>query len=343
MKAIVYAEHGGPEVLKYVEVAEPVAGVGEVLVRVRACALNHLDLWLRRGIPSLKIPLPHIPGSDISGEVARVGAGVTNVKVGDRVMLQPGISCGICEKCAAGDDNLCASYRIFGETVDGGCAEFVAAPAGNFVAIPEGVSFEEAAAFPLVSLTAWHMLFARARLKPAETVLVLAAGSGVGTAAVQIAKAAGARVIATAGSDAKLARARELGADEVINHSTQKIATEVRKLTGKRGVDVVFEHVGEATWNESVRSLVPGGRLVTCGATTGFNGAVDIRYLFTRQISLLGSFMGSKADLLAAVEFLKRGLLKPVIDVVLPLEACAEAHRRLENREQFGKVVLRVG
>jgi NADPH:quinone reductase-like Zn-dependent oxidoreductase len=342
MKAIVYAEHGGPEVLKYVEVAEPVAGVGEVLVRVRACALNHLDLWLRRGIPSLKIPLPHIPGSDISGEVARVGAGVTNVKVGDRVMLQPGISCGICAKCAAGDDNLCASYRIFGETVDGGCAEFVAAPAGNCVAIPEGVSFEEAAAFPLVSLTAWHMLFARARLKPAETVLVLAAGSGVGTAAVQIAKAAGARVIATAGSDAKLAKARELGADEVINHSTQKIATEVRKLTGRRGVDVVFEHVGEATWNESVRSLVPGGRLVTCGATTGFNGAIDIRYLFTRQISLLGSFMGSKADLLAAVEFLKRGLLKPVIDVVLPLEKCAEAHRRLENREQFGKVVLRV-
>ncbi len=217
-----------------------------------------------------------------------------------------------------------------------------AAPAGNCIPIPEGVSFEEAAAFPLVSLTAWHMLFARARLKPAETVLVLAAGSGVGTAAIQIAKAAGARVIATAGSDAKLARARELGADEVINHSTEKISAEVRRLTGKRGVDVVFEHVGEATWSESVRSLMPGGRLVTCGATTGFNGAIDIRYLFTRQISLLGSFMGSKADLLAAVEFLKRGLLKPVIDVVLPLEKCAEAHRRLENREQFGKVVLSV-
>lgn len=342
MKAIVYAEHGGPDVLKYVDVAEPAIGAGEVLVRVRACALNHLDLWLRRGIPSLKIPLPHIPGSDISGEVARVGAGVTNVGVGDRVMLQPGISCGMCEKCAAGDDNLCRSYHIFGEAVNGGCAEYVAAPAGNCVPIPEGVSFEEAAAFPLVSLTAWHMLIARARLKPAETVLVLAAGSGVGTAAVQIAKAAGARVIATAGSDAKLARARELGADEVINHSTEKISSEVKRLTGKRGVDVVFEHVGEATWNESVRSLTPGGRLVTCGATTGFNGAIDIRYLFTRQISLLGSFMGSKADLLAAVEFLKRGLLKPVIDVVLPLEKCAEAHRRLENREQFGKVVLRV-
>jgi NADPH:quinone reductase-like Zn-dependent oxidoreductase len=264
------------------------------------------------------------------------------VKVGDRVMLQPGISCGACEKCLAGDDNLCKSYRIFGEMVDGGCAEYLKAPAVNCVPIPEGVSFEAAAAFPLVSLTAWHMLIARANLQPAETVLVLAAGSGVGSAAIQIAKASGARVIATAGSDAKLARARELGADEVINHSTEKIATEVKRLTGRRGVDVVFEHVGEATWNESIRSLVPGGRLVTCGATTGYNGAIDIRYLFTRQISLLGSFMGSKADLLAAAEFLKRGLLKPVIDIVLPLEKCAEAHRRLENSEQFGKIVLKV-
>jgi NADPH:quinone reductase-like Zn-dependent oxidoreductase len=342
MKAIVYAEHGGPEVLKYTDAPAPVIGPGEVLVRVRACALNHLDLWLRRGVPSLKIPLPHIPGSDVAGEVARVGAGVTNVKVGERVMLQPGISCGQCEKCLAGEDSLCRDYKILGEMVDGGCAEFVKAPAINCVAIPEGVSLENAAAFPLVSLTAWHMLITRAKLKPAETVLVLAAGSGVGSAAIQIAKASGAWVIATAGSDAKLARARELGADQTINHSTQKIATEVKRLTGRRGVDVVFEHVGEATWNESIRSLVPGGRLVTCGATAGYNGNIDIRYLFTRQIALLGSFMGSKSDLLAALEFLKRGLLKPVIDVVLPLEKCAEAHRRLENREQFGKIVLKV-
>jgi NADPH:quinone reductase-like Zn-dependent oxidoreductase len=342
MKAIVYAEHGGPEVLKYTDAPAPVIGPGEVLVRVRACALNHLDLWLRRGVPSLKIPLPHIPGSDVAGEVARVGAGVTNVKVGECVMLQPGISCGQCEKCLAGEDSLCRDYKILGEMVDGGCAEFVKAPAVNCVAIPEGVSLENAAAFPLVSLTAWHMLITRAKLKPAETVLVLAAGSGVGSAAIQIAKASGAWVIATAGSDAKLARARELGADQTINHSTQKIATEVKRLTGRRGVDVVFEHVGEATWNESIRSLVPGGRLVTCGATAGYNGNIDIRYLFTRQIALLGSFMGSKSDLLAALEFLKRGLLKPVIDVVLPLEKCAEAHRRLENREQFGKIVLKV-
>ena len=340
MKAIVYAEHGGPEVLRYTDVPEPVIGVGEVLVRVRACALNHLDLWLRRGIPSLKIPLPHIPGSDIAGEVARVGDGVTNVKVGDRVMLQPGISCGACEKCLAGDDNLCKSYRIFGEMVDGGCAEYVKAPAVNCVPIPEGVSFEAAAAFPLVSLTAWHMLIARAKLQPAETVLVLAAGSGVGSAAIQIAKASGAWVIATAGSDAKLARARELGADEVINHSTEKIATEVKRLTGRRGVDVVFEHVGEATWNESIRSLVPGGRLVTCGATTGYNGAIDIRYLFTRQISLLGSFMGTLGELHRVLKFVFKGQLKPVIDRVYPMSEIAEAHRRLENKEQFGKAVV---
>jgi NADPH:quinone reductase-like Zn-dependent oxidoreductase len=342
MKAIVYAEHGGPQVLRLAELAEPAIGAGEVLLRVRACALNHLDLWLRQGIPSLKIPLPHIPGSDVAGEVVRVGSGVTDVKVGERVLLQPGISCGQCAKCLAGEDNLCRSYTILGEMVDGGCAEFVKAPAVNCVPIPEGVSFEAAAAFPLVSLTAWHMLITRAKLKPAETVLVLAAGSGVGGAAIQIAKASGARVIATAGTDAKLAKARELGADEVINHSTQKIAAEVKRLTAKRGVDVVFEHVGEATWTESIRSLTPGGRLVTCGATTGYNGNIDIRYLFTRQISLLGSFMGAKSDLLAAMEFLKRGLLKPVIDVVMPLEKCAEAHRRLEQREQFGKIVLKV-
>ena len=342
MKAIVYSEHGGPEVLKFSDVPKPTIGAGEVLVRVRACALNHLDLWLRKGIPSLKIPLPHIPGSDVAGEVAETGADVTNVKAGDRVLLQPGVSCGQCEKCIAGEDNLCRSYAILGEMLDGGCAEFIKVPAVNCVRIPEGISFESAAAFPLVSLTAWHMLITRAHLKPGETVLVLAAGSGVGSVAIQIAKACRARVIATAGSDAKLAKAKELGADDVINHSAQKIATEVKRITGRRGVDIVFEHVGEATWNESIRSLVPGGRLVTCGATTGYNGAIDIRYLFTRQISLLGSFMGQKSDLLAALDFLRRGLLVPVIDIVMPLQKCADAHRRLQDREQFGKIVLSV-
>jgi NADPH:quinone reductase-like Zn-dependent oxidoreductase len=226
--------------------------------------------------------------------------------------------------------------------VDGGCAEYVKSPAVNVVPIADNISFEEAAAFPLVSLTAWHMLITRAQLKPAETVLVLAAGSGVGTAAIQIAKATGARVIATAGSDEKLAKAKELGADEVINHSKQEISAEVKKLTDRRGVDVVFEHVGQATWEQSIRSLTPGGRLVTCGATAGFVGTLDIRYLFTRQLSLLGSFMGSKGELFSALELLRRGLLKPVIDVVLPLADCANAHERLEHRKQFGKIVLRV-
>jgi NADPH:quinone reductase-like Zn-dependent oxidoreductase len=342
MKAIVYSEHGGPEVLRYTDAPEPQIGADEVLVRVRACALNHLDLWLRKGIPGMPIPLPHIPGSDIAGEVAKVGEKVINVKVDARVMLQPGISCGQCAKCLAGDDNFCRSYTLFGERVEGGCAEYVKSPAVNVVPIPEKLSFEEAAAFPLVSLTAWHMLITRAGLKPTETVLVLGAGSGVGGAAIQIAKAAGARVIATAGSEEKLAKAREWGADAEINHSTQEIAVEVKRLTDRRGVDVVFEHVGQATWEQGIRSLTPGGRLVTCGATTGYDGKLDIRYLFTRQLSILGSFMGSKAELFCALELLRRGQLKPVIDVVMSLDQCAAAHKRLESREQFGKIVLRV-
>ena len=342
MKAIVYAAHGGPEVLQYKDVPEPQIGPYEVLVRVHACALNHLDLWLRMGLPGTHVPLPHIPGSDIAGEVVRVGDKVTNVRVGERVLLQPGISCGQCANCLCGQDSMCPSYTLFGQSVDGGCAEFVKSPAVNCVPIPEKLSFAEAAAFPLVSLTAWHMLIGRAKLQPAETVLVLGAGSGVGSAAIQIAKAAGARVIATAGSDEKLEKARELGADAVINHSTQKIADEVKRLTNRRGVEVVFEHVGQATWENSIRSLAVGGRLVTCGATTGFDGAINIAYLFTRHLSILGSFMGSKAELFSALELLRRGLLKPVIDVVLPLEKCAEAHQRMEDREQFGKIVLQV-
>ncbi|HXO06055.1 MAG TPA: zinc-binding dehydrogenase [Candidatus Sulfotelmatobacter sp.] len=342
MKAIVYSEHGGPEVLRYAEVVKPEIDGFEVLVRVRACALNHLDLFLRAGLPGMKIPLPHIPGSDIAGEVAEVGAKVKGVKVGERVLLQPGISCGRCEQCLAGDDNYCRQYALLGQMVDGGCAEYVKCPVENLVPIPEGLSFEEAAAFPLVSLTAWHMLITRARLKPAETVLILAAGSGVGAAAIQIAKAAGARVIATAGTKEKVLKGKELGADSMILHSENDIADEVKRMTNRRGVDVVFEHVGQATWDQSVRSLAPGGRLVTCGATTGYDAKIDLRFLFVRQLSILGSFMGSKAELFSALELLRRGLLKPVIDVVLPLEKCAEAHARLENREQFGKIVLRV-
>ena len=342
MKAIIFSEHGGPEVLRYAEVREPEIGANEVLVRVRACALNHLDLWVRRGMPGITIPMPHIPGSDIAGEVARVGEKVSGVQPGERVLLSPGISCGHCVYCLRGDDNLCRQYTLFGYRVDGGYAEYVASPAVNVIPMPPNLGFEEAAAIPLVFLTAWHMLISRAQLKPDETVLVLGAGSGVGSAAIQIAKTAGARVIATAGSELKLQKARELGADETFLHSIEHWSQEVKRLTDRRGVDVVFEHVGEATWQESLASLAPGGRLVTCGATTGYDGKIDLRYLFTRHISILGSYMGSKGELYPVLDLVKRGLVKPVIDTVMPLTKAREAHERLEKREQFGKIVLRV-
>jgi NADPH:quinone reductase-like Zn-dependent oxidoreductase len=345
MKAVVFSEHGGPEVLRYTEVPEPQIGapnVNDVLVRVRACALNHLDLWVRGGLPGVTIPLPRIPGSDISGEVAKVGANVSHVKVGERVLLSPGISCGHCPQCLAANDSMCRDYTLFGYMVDGGYAEYVRSPSVNVIPMPPGLSFEEAAAIPLVFLTAWHMLITRAKLKPSEDVLILGAGSGVGSAAIQIAKVTGARVIATAGSEEKLAKAKELGAHDVIQHSKQDIAAEVKRLTNRRGVDVVFEHVGQATWEHSVRSLAVGGRLVTCGATTGYEGKIDLRYLFTRQLSILGSFMGSKAELYSVLELVRRGLLKPVIDTVMPLEQARGAHERLEHREQFGKIVLRI-
>jgi len=342
MKAVAIFEHGGPEVLRGTELAEPPIGSHDILVRVRACALNHLDLWMRAGMPNRPVQFPHILGSDIAGEIAKIGDAVRTVKVGEKVLLAPGVSCGECAHCVAGHDNFCRDYTLLGTTIPGGYAEFVQAPAVNVIPIPDNMTFEQAAAIPLVFTTAWHMLFNRARLQPAEEVLVIAAGSGVGSAAVQIAKATGARVIATAGSEAKLAKARELGADETLLH-VGEFAREVKKLTNGRGVDVVFEHVGAATWEQSVYSLAHGGRLVTCGATTGRETAINVGYLFARQLSILGSFMGYKSELHAALELFKRGLLKPVVDTVFPLERAAEAHQRLEKREQFGKVVLKVG
>jgi NADPH:quinone reductase-like Zn-dependent oxidoreductase len=342
MKAIIFSEHGGPEVLRYADLREPEIGADEVLVRVRACALNHLDLWVRRGLPGITIPMPHILGSDIAGEVARVGEKVSGVRPGERVLLSPGISCGHCVYCLRGDDNLCRQYTLFGYKVDGGYAEYAASPAVNVIPMPANLSFEEAAAVPLVFLTAWHMLIMRARLKPDDTVLVLGAGSGVGSAAIQIAKIAGARVIATAGSEAKLQKARELGADDTFLHMIEHWSREVKRLTDRRGVDVVVEHVGDATWQESLASLAVGGRLVTCGATTGYDGKIDLRYLFSRHISILGSYMGSKAELFSVLDLVKRGLVKPVIDTVMSLTKAREAHERLESREQFGKIVLQV-
>ena len=342
MKAIVFNHHGGPDVLKCTDAPDPVIHPNEVLVRVKACALNHLDLWVRRGIPGVPIPLPHIPGSDISGEIAQIGAEVSTVRVGQQVVLTPLVSCGKCAACVAGLDNHCRQATNLGYMIDGGCAEFVRAPEVNCLPYPENLSFEEAASIPLVFQTAWHMLLARAELRPGEDVLVLGAGSGVGSAAIQIAKFFGARVIATAGTDEKLQKAKQLGADYLINHKKQKIRDEVRRLTNKRGVDVVFEHVGTSTWDDSLASLAAGGRLVTCGATTGYDAKVDLRFLFSRQLSLLGSYMGTKSELQTVMKLVVAGKLKPIVDRVFPLAEAAAAHAYLESSSQFGKVVLKV-
>ena len=340
MQAVRFHEHGGPEVLKYEAAPDPKIAANEVLVEVKACALNHLDLWLRRGVSDWKLPLPHIVGSDVSGEVAEVGSLVKRVKAGERVLLCPGMSCGQCEACFKGLDSACRNYTVLGVFVDGGYAELVKAPEVNVIPIPGDLSFDEAAAVPLVFLTAWHMLFTRAQLRPGEDVLVVGAGSGVGSAAIQIAKAVSARVIATAGADWKLDKALALGADEVINHSRQTISAEVKRFTGKRGVDVIVEHVGADVWEECFNSLATYGRLVTCGVTSGGEVKLNVQTLFGRQRSVMGSFMGGKAELLEALKLIARRKLKAVIDSAFPLREAAAAQRKMESREFFGKILL---
>jgi len=341
MFAVRFHQHGGPDVLRYEEVADPEPAPGEALIRVRACALNHLDLWERRGQPRVKIPLPHISGSDVAGEV--VAAAAPDVPLGRRVLLQPGVSCGRCAACLEGRDNECRSYEVLGYlNHPGGYAEYVTVPVQNLVPIPDEIDFVRAAAFPLTFLTAWHMLITCAGLRHGEDVLVLAAGSGVGQAAIQIARLHGARVFATAGSRQKLEHARSLGAYDVIDHYQQDIGNEIRRMTNNRGVDVVIEHVGEATWAGSMRSLARGGRLVTCGATTGANGAVNLQALFARQLTVRGSYMGAKGELLRAARLFFAGQLNPVVDRTYPLREAPQAQRRLEESEQFGKIVLEV-
>jgi NADPH:quinone reductase-like Zn-dependent oxidoreductase len=341
MKAVVFHEHGGADVLRYEERPDPQIRAHEVLVEVRACALNHLDVWTRGGLPGIKIRLPHILGNDIAGVVREVGDVVDWVKPGDEVLLQPGVSCGHCLECLSGRDNLCRQYAVLGSERDGGYAELVAAPAVNVVPKPKNLSWEEAAALPLVTLTAWHMLVTRARVEPGEDVLIHAAGSGVGSIGIQIARLRGARVIATAGSDEKLEKARSLGAHEVINYTRDDWAREVRRLTDKKGVEVVFEHTGAETWAGSIASLARNGRLVTCGATSGYDARTDLRQVFYRHLSLLGSFMGSKAELLEALKFVERGAIRAVIDQTLPLSEARRAHELMQDRAQFGKLVLR--
>jgi len=337
MKAVRFHEHGGPDVLRYEDAPDPVAQPGHAIVRIRACALNHLDLWERRGIERVTLPLPHISGSDISGEVVDAGGGP--VAAGTRVMLQPGLRCGACAACRDGRDNECARYDVLGLQSDGGYAGLIAIPHENLIPIPAHVDFVIAAAFPLTFMTAWHMLVTRAGVRQGDTVLVLAGGSGVGQAAIQIARHFGARVLATCAPQ-KAERTLALGAEHALDHYAGDFSREVRQLTGGRGADIVIEHVGEATWDRSVRSLARGGRLVTCGATTGYRGGIDLRHLFARQLSLLGSYMGCFAELREAAPLLFDGTFTPVVDRVFPLRDAAAAQQRLEEKGQFGKIVL---
>ncbi len=340
MKAVRIHEHGDLEVLRIEDIAIPTPGPEEVRIQVKAAGLNHLDTWVRRGVPGHKYPLPITPGCDGAGIVEELGGAVSGLKKGDRVLLAPGLSCGRCVSCASGQDQLCRYYGILGETRDGCCAEFVVVNAKQALPIPSNLSFEDAAAIPLVFLTAWHMLVERAKVRPGETVLIHAAGSGVSSAAIQIAKLWGTRVIATASSAEKCEKAKKLGADEAIDYQRQDFYEEVRKLTGKRGVDVAIDHVGETTLEKSVRCLVKGGRLVTCGTTSGFEIKLDFRHVFFKSLSILGSTMGSRGELHEILSHVASGKLRPVVDSVFPLEKIQQAHARIGERAVFGKVIV---
>jgi NADPH:quinone reductase-like Zn-dependent oxidoreductase len=338
MKAVRIHQFGGPEVLAYEDIPDPQFRKDQVLVRVKACALNHLDIWVRKGLPGVK--LPHILGSDIAGEIAEVGEYVAGLKLGQRVLVAPMHFCGHCAKCLAGLQNQCREFTVLGNGVDGGNCELFAVPAANVTPIPDSLDFTQAASVPLVFVTAWHMLVGLAGIRPGQTVLILGASSGVGIAAIQIAKLFHCRVITTAGNESKLDKARALGADHGINHYKQKISEEVRKITNKEGVDIVVEHVGAATWDESLKSLKTTGTLVTCGATTGPNVAIDLRHLFARQLRLLGSYMGTLGELQEVLGHVFAGRLKPVVDSVFPMSEARAAHEYLENSQMFGKVLM---
>lgn len=345
MNAVVFSEQGSVEVLRYTEVPRPVLGADEILINVKACAVNYLDLHARRNRPEIEAKLrrgdtPHILGSDIAGTIAEVGAAVDSIVVGDRIVLAPCIPCGACSDCHSGDENLCDTQVLIGFQTNGGYAEYVKVPAVNAIQIPETLSFVNAAAMPIAYLTAWHMLTVRARLCPGEDVLILGVGGGVGSAGLQIAKLSGARVFATASSDEKLARAREMGADVTINYKDIDFSEVVLDVTDGRGVDVVLEHVGAATWEQSIASLAKNGRLVSCGVTTGNIGEINIRKLYQKQITIMGSALGTAPELRTLVKLAGQGKLEPIIDRILPLDRAGEAHLLLENRKNFGKVVL---
>jgi NADPH:quinone reductase-like Zn-dependent oxidoreductase len=340
MKAVVVREHGGLEALRIESRDVPEPGPGEARVRVRAVALNHLDVWVRKGVPGHAFPLPLVPGCDIAGVVDALEPGAAGFAAGAEVVVGPGVSCGRCRHCRSGRDSLCRHYGILGETRDGGCADFVVVPAVNLFAKPAALDFPHAAAVPLVFLTAWHMLVARAAVEAGEQVLVHAAGAGVSTAAIQIARLLGARVLATAGTDEKCARALELGAEVAVNYRLADFADAVKQWTGRRGVDVAVDHVGADTFDRTLRVLAKGGRYVTCGATSGPEMKTDFRLVFFKSLSILGSTMGGSHELDRVLGLVGEGRLRPVVDQVLPLARIADGHARLEARTGFGKVVV---
>lgn len=341
MEGFQVREHGGPEALEWLDLPTPEPGPGEVRVAVRACALNHLDLWVRNGVPGHRFPLPLTPGSEIAGVVDAVGPGAEDVEVGTKTLVAPGVSCGHCERCVGGEDMFCRHYGILGEHRDGGYADFVVVPRRNVLPLPGGLSFAEAAALPLVFLTAWHMLVGRAKLARGEDVLVHAAGSGVSSAAIQIARLLGARrIVATAGSDGKLAKARELGATHTVNYRSDDFLAATKEATGGKGVEVVVDHVGGEVFERSMKALSWAGRIVLCGATASPTAEINLRAVFFKSLSILGSTMGSLAELKHLLRFVESGELRPVVDRTMPLREAPAAQAALEDREQFGKIVL---
>ena len=342
MKAVLINHHGGLEVLKFTDAPLPKYGETEALVEVEACGLNHLDIWIRQGMPGVQIPMPHILGLEIVGKVSKVGSKVTHVKPGDRVLAAPGISCGSCPSCQSGRESICREFKAVGLQINGGYAEVAAVPGKNLIPVGGKLKPEECAGVPLVFLTAWHMLVTRGGLKAGESVLIQAGGSGVGSAAIQVAKFCGATVFTTVGSEQKLKKAKALGADWVINYNKRDFPDEIRRLTEGRGVDLVLEHIGPATWRDSMKCLARGARLVTCGATTGPLVELDLRFFFTRELSVVGCYFGSRHELDQVLGLIGEGRLKPVVDTVFPLKDAVKAQATMESRNFFGKLVLKV-
>ena len=344
MKAVQIYEYGGADKLRYEEAPDPVLqSSGDVIVRLEAASLNHIDLWNRKGLTGMKVEFPHILGADGAGVVEEAGSGVAHVKKGDPVCLYPPVGCSACEFCRTNRDYMCVHLRVLGEGMKGSYAEYVTIPGANCFPIPEGYGFEEAAAFPLVFITVWRMLVTNARLAPGETVLILGIGGGVAMAALQIAKAMNAWVAVTSSSAEKLDRARELGADYGLNYRECDFTREIRNLTGKRGVDVVVDCVGGESWAKSLAALVKGGRLVTCGATTGATPATDIRRIFWNHLSIFGSTLGSREEFEQVLRFVEASKVRPVLDQSFPLAEAAAAQTRLETGQQFGKIILLPG